>query len=135
MKTFIVCKKCKAKNSLKGNFPTRWELASEIGRQFQHKCNFCNEKSDYSVDEVSAKDSSLALIASLLVLPVIFLCIFLLWPYLKVTLKAGTGIFMAISIISLIYYMIEITERKKIKEFNKSKPDRLSSIQFKRPLK
>lgn len=134
MHIYIVCKKCKAKNSLKGIFPTRWELASEIGRQFQNKCKYCNDTSDYSVDEVAAKESYTAIFVSLLVLPIMILSIAIFWTYLTIPLKGGASILLVLTIIALVYFTIDNLQRKKVKIFYNSKPDRLTSIQFKRPL-
>ena len=124
MKLFAICPKCKQEIIFKSKLKTRAEFALNEGETKSLICEYCEHENSFKVDELTAKQSKIALIVAglLFVLGIPFV----IYYVTHIVLKIG-GLYAALTLIGfllipiVVYKMIQTGEKIRVKKFNISK--------------
>lgn len=130
MKTYVLCKKCNNEILIKGYYSSRWDLTKKYGKTVTLKCKKCNSIHAYNIDEISARQGFISLIA-LIMLPIsIGVVIWLVYPYVFNGVITVFILPLSIAIPILIYFSITKNEKTKLETFNSERPNGLKTIKF-----
>lgn len=122
MKLYISCSNCREEIGIRTWATNRVDLKMKHGQVMKLHCNHCKKINKYTIDELKAKDSKIAILIGLLVLivgtPTILV---LLWSYIwKSGLYAVLGLTAIIGIPSLVYSVIRKNDLNRVRNFNRS---------------
>ena len=122
MKIYARCKECKSEIALWTRAANRVDLKMKHRDSIELHCKLCNKIYKYSIDELKAKQSKIALLTGALILitgaPVI---IILLWDYIwKSGLYNAFGLILIIGIPGCVYTIISKNDQIRVNNFNRS---------------
>lgn len=124
MRLYSNCIKCTKEISFFTWEPDRIHLAMDKGQKIELKCKNCGHVYKYHLNDLTAKESKVALIIGLAIFLVgTPLTVYFLWDYLfKTALIHSTIVFLAlISVPITIYSLIEKEQLRKVSHFNSFK--------------
>lgn len=124
MKLYTNCKNCKKEIRFFTWEADRIRLAMDKGKKIELKCKNCNHVYKYHLNDLTAKESKIALAIGLLIFLVgTPLTVYWLWKYLfKVSLIYSTITIASLIVVPLtIFILIEKGQREKVSRFNSFK--------------
>ncbi len=122
MYVFARCETCSKKIKFWTWANNRVDLKMKHGDNIEIKCKFCNKTDKYSINDLKAKDSKIAIFTGLFVLiigtPIVLI---LLWDYIfQSGLYSAFGLILIIGIPGLIYMIISKNDQSRVSNFNRS---------------
>ena len=124
MRLYTNCKSCKKEVRFFTWEADRIRLAMDKGKKIELKCKNCNHVYKYNLNDLTAKESKIALAIGLLIFLVgTPLTVYWLWKYLfKMSLVYSTiTIASLIGVPLTIFILIEKGQREKVSRFNNFK--------------
>ncbi len=122
MKLYTRCTNCKNEITVKSWATTRVDLKMNSGDNIEITCKYCNKTDKYSIDDLKAKESKIAVVIGFAALiigtPIILI---LLWDYIwKSGLYGAFGLISIIGIPGFVFIIINKNEQRKVNSFNRS---------------
>ena len=122
MRLFSTCTDCKNEISIRNWATTRVDLKMKHGDKIELHCNSCNKTDKYSIDDLKARKSKIALLIGLLILIVgTPITLILLRDYIwQSGLYSAFGLILIIGIPGSIYMIINKNDHNRVRLFNRS---------------
>ncbi len=122
MRLFSICTDCKNEISMRTWATTRVDLKMKHGDNIELYCKSCNKTDKYSIDDLKAKESKIAILIGLLILFIgTPISLILLWNYIWQTgLYSAFGLILIIGIPGFIYMIINKNDQNRVRIFNRS---------------
>jgi predicted membrane channel-forming protein YqfA (hemolysin III family) len=93
-----------------------------MGGKIELNCKACNKTDKYSIDDLKAKESKIAILIGLLILIIgTPITLILLWDYIwQSGLYSAFGLILIIGIPGSIYMIINKNDQNRVRVFNRS---------------